>query len=221
MDMTRFILALLACCVCLSVSAEQFTRFSTAKKHLIKTLPSDAKSIYCGCDIKRQGKKLVPDPNACGYVPRNAVTRSGKPNARAVRIEWEHIVPAWEFGHQLQCWQNGGRRNCVKTSAQFRKMEADINNLAPAIGEINADRSNYRFGMITGKANQYGRCQVKVDFKQRVVEPPFYARKRIADAYFYMQKTYGLKISDKQQKLFTVWQNQTLAAQQSNKTLLQ
>ena len=130
-------------------------------------------------------------------------------------------ISAWEFGHQLQCWQNGGRRNCVKTSAQFRKMEADINNLAPAIGEINADRSNYRFGMITGNANQYGRCQVKVDFKQRVVEPPFYARKRIADAYFYMQKTYGLKISDKQQKLFTIWQNQTLAAQQSNKTLLQ
>ncbi|HEA17537.1 MAG TPA: endonuclease I [Pseudoalteromonas prydzensis] len=217
--MPHFILALVFVCLSFNLYAEQFTSFSSAKKHLIKTLPNDAKSIYCGCDIKRQGKKLVPDPNACGYVPRNAITRSGKPNARAVRIEWEHIVPAWEFGHQLQCWQNGGRKNCIKTSAQFRKMEADINNLAPAIGEINADRSNYRFGMITGNASQYGSCQVKVDFKQRVIEPPFYARKRIADAYFYMQKTYGLKISDKQQKLFTAWQNQALAAQQSNTVL--
>ncbi|CAM3849255.1 MULTISPECIES: endonuclease [Pseudoalteromonas] len=217
--MSHFLLALVLACLSFNLYAEQFTRFASAKKYLIKTLPENATSLYCGCDIKRQGKKLVPDPTACGYVPRNAVTRSGKPNARATRIEWEHIVPAWEFGHQLQCWQNGGRKNCIKTSAQFRKMEADINNLAPAIGEINADRSNYRFGMITGDANQYGRCQVKVDFKQRVVEPPFYARKRIADAYFYMQKTYGLKISDKQQKLFNAWQNQALAAQQSNKAL--
>lgn len=217
--MPYFIIALLASLFSFNLNAEQFTRFSTAKRHLIKTLPTDAKSIYCGCDIKRQGKKLVPDPTQCGYVPRNAITRSGKPNARAVRIEWEHIVPAWEFGHQLQCWQDGGRKNCVKTSAQFRKMEADIHNLAPAIGEINADRSNYRFGMIAGDASQYGRCQVKVDFKQRVVEPPLYSRKRIADAYFYMQKTYGLKISSKQQKLFSAWQHQELAKKISNTKL--
>ena len=211
MDMTRFILALLACCVCVSVSAEQFTRFSTAKRHLIKTLPDNAKSIYCGCDIKKEGKKLIPDPSNCGYIPRNTLTRSGKVNVRALRIEWEHIVPAWEFGHQLQCWQDGGRKNCRKVSAKFRQMEADINNLAPAIGEINADRSNYRFGMLNEKATQYGRCEVKVNFKQRVVEPPVYARKRIADTYAYMQKTYGLKISDKQQKLFNAWQKQAFA----------
>lgn len=214
--MPHFIIALVLLCVSNSLYAEQFTSFYSAKKHLINTLPNNATSLYCGCEIKRQGKKLIPDPTACGYVPRNAVTRSGKPNARATRIEWEHIVSAWEFGHQLQCWQDGGRKNCIKVSAQFRKMEADINNLAPAIGEINADRSNYRFGMITGSANQYGRCPVKVDFKQRVIEPPFYARERIASAYFYMQKTYGLKISDKQQKLFTAWQNQALAARNSN-----
>ncbi|WP_282131123.1 endonuclease [Pseudoalteromonas aliena] len=217
--MTRFILALLACFLCASVSGEQFTRFSTAKKHLIKTLPKDAKSIYCGCDIKKQGKKLVPDPTNCGYVPRNTLTRSGKVNVRALRIEWEHIVPAWEFGHQLQCWQNGGRKNCRKVSAKFRQMEADINNLAPAIGEINADRSNYRFGMLNEKATQYGRCEVKVNFKQRVIEPPVDARKRIADTYAYMQKTYGLKISDKQKKLFNAWQQQAFAAQGDTKKL--
>ncbi|XKF02662.1 endonuclease [Pseudoalteromonas mariniglutinosa] len=203
-----------------SLHAEQFSSFYSAKKHLIKTLPAHSKSLYCGCDIKRQGKKLIPDASQCGYVPRNAVTRSGKANARATRIEWEHIVSAWEFGHQLQCWQHGGRKNCRKVSKKFQQMEADINNLAPAIGEINGDRSNYRFGFVATEANQYGRCQVKVDFKRRVIEPPVYARKRIADAYFYMQKTYGLKISDKQKKLFQAWQKQTFAAQNSNTTLL-
>lgn len=219
MDMIRFILALLACCACFSAMGEQFTRFSSAKKHLISTLPENAKSIYCGCDIKKQGKKLVPDPTHCGYVPRNTLTRSGKVNQRALRIEWEHIVPAWEFGHQLQCWQGGGRNNCRKVSAKFRLMEADINNLAPAIGEINADRSNYRFGMLAQNATQYGRCEVKVNFKQRVVEPPVHARKRIADAYAYMQKTYGLKISAKQQKLFNAWQQQAYAANTKSKKL--
>lgn len=213
--MLKFILAFVACCICFSASSEEFTRFSTAKRHLIKTLPENAKSLYCGCDIKKQGKKLTPDPSNCGYIPRNTLTSSGKVNVRALRIEWEHIVPAWEFGHQLQCWQNGGRKNCRKVSAKFRKMEADINNLAPAIGEINADRSNYRFGMLSENATQYGRCQVKVNFKQRVVEPPFYARKRIADTYAYMQKTYGLKISAKQQKLFDAWQKQAFADKSS------
>ena len=65
---------------------------------------------------------------------------------------------------------------------------------------------NYRFGMVANNIKQYGACPVKVDFKQRVVEPPVYARKRIADTYFYMQKTYGLAISNKQQKLFEAWQ---------------
>ena len=215
MDMLKFILAFVACCICFSASSDEFTRFSTAKRHLIKTLPNNAKSLYCGCDIKKQGKKLVPDPTGCGYVPRNTFIRSGKVNQRALRIEWEHIVPAWEFGHQLQCWQDGGRKNCRKVSAKFRKMEADINNLAPAIGEINADRSNYRFGMLSENATQYGRCEVKVNFKQRVVEPPFYARKRIADTYAYMKKTYGLKISNKQQKLFDAWQRQAFANKSS------
>jgi deoxyribonuclease-1 len=115
-------------------------------------------------------------------------------------------VSAWEFGHQLQCWQDGGRKNCRKVSAKFRKMEADTNNLAPAIGEINGDRSNYRFGMLPSTELKHGACPVKVDFKKRTVEPPDFAKKRIADTYFYMHKIYGLKLSKKQQQLFTTWQ---------------
>ena len=191
------------------IYSREFTSFSQAKRYLIKQVNENTKTLYCGCDITRQGKKLVPDVTACGYQPRNELTKKGKINQRAKRIEWEHIVPAWEFGHQLQCWQQGGRKNCRKTSAQFRKMEADINNLAPAIGEINADRSNFRFGLLPQTKMQHGACEVKIDFKQRVIQPPQSSKKQIADAYLYMQKTYGLKISNKQQKLFNVWAGQT------------
>jgi deoxyribonuclease-1 len=186
-------------------TSNEFKSFSSAKKHLSKQVNTDTKTIYCGCSIKKKGKKLVPDADSCGYVPRNEFTKKGKINARAKRIEWEHIVSAWEFGHQLQCWQNGGRKNCKKVSKQFKKMEADINNLAPAVGEINADRSNYHFGMIEGEKRAYGACDVEIDFKQRVIEPPSEVRKKIADTYFYMQLTYGLKISKKQKKLFEIW----------------
>lgn len=188
-------------------TAKEFNSFSSAKKHLISQVTNETKTIYCDCAIKKNGKKLTPITNDCGYKPRLELTRSGKVNVRSKRIEWEHIVPAWEFGHQLQCWQNGGRKNCRKNNKKFKKMEADINNLAPAIGEINGDRSNYRFGMLSNTPKRYGSCDVKIDFKQRVIQPPVKARKRIAEAYFYMQATYGLKISNKQLKLFNAWSN--------------
>ena len=190
----------------LQIQGNEFKSFYQAKKYLNNTLSSDATTLYCGCKIDRQGKKLVPEVNSCGYSPRRPYTHAGKPNSRAHRIEWEHIVSAWEFGHQLRCWQDGGRKNCRKISAQFRKMESDINNLAPAIGEINGDRSNYRFAMLTNTDFKHGDCPVKINFKKRAIEPPDFAKKRIADAYFYMQKTYGLKLSKKQQQLFTIWQ---------------
>ncbi|KZN46914.1 endonuclease [Pseudoalteromonas luteoviolacea] len=188
-----------------AVHAQSFDSFYKAKKYLTRQITPHDTTIYCSCEIKKQGKKLTPDPAGCGYQPRKPVTRNGKPNVRATRIEWEHIVPAWEFGHQLQCWQNGGRKNCRKISAKFRQMEADIHNLAPAIGEINADRSNFRFGLLPHTPYQHGACDVKIDFKQRIIEPPYYARKQIAQAYFYMHKTYGLKLSKRQRRLFSLW----------------
>lgn len=204
-NLINFSLTFLLTTISFNSFAKDFTSFSSAKKYLSKNITENSQTIYCGCSIKKNGKKLVPNPASCGYEPRNEFTKKGKINARAKRIEWEHIVPAWEFGHQLQCWQNGGRKNCRKVSEKFRKMEADINNLAPAIGEINGDRSNFRFGMIDGEPRKYGACDVEIDFKQRVIEPPPEARKRIAEAYFYMQRTYGLKISKKQDRLFRVW----------------
>ncbi|MEJ6474950.1 endonuclease [Pseudoalteromonas piscicida] len=206
--MSRYYCILLLSLFAFTAHAQSFTSFYQAKQYLSKQVSDETRTLYCGCNIKKQEKKLVPDTASCGYTPRLPYTRSGKVNARAHRIEWEHIVSAWEFGHQLQCWQDGGRKHCRKVSEQFRKMEADIHNLAPAIGEVNGDRSNFRFGMLPSTEAKYGACPVKIDFKLRRIEPPHYARKRIAEAYFYMEKTYGLKISAQQRKLFTAWQKQ-------------
>ncbi|MCE9679288.1 endonuclease [Shewanella sp. AS1] len=174
--------------------------FTQAKKvaRLIYTQELSATSFYCGCDIDTSNKNWQPDFNRCGYQVR-------KQQKRANRIEWEHIVPAWEFGHQRQCWQQGGRKNCGKQDSEFTKMESDLHNLVPAIGEVNGDRSNYRFSQWNAKALQYGQCAMTVDFKDRKVEPPSYTRGQIARTYLYMQHTYGLKIASSQLKLFQAW----------------
>ncbi|MBQ0784034.1 MAG: endonuclease [Amphritea sp.] len=171
--------------------------FSKSKRILKELYQTNPVSFYCGCDYRTEGKKLVPQWDSCGYTPRKNANRAG-------RIEWEHVVPAWAFGHQRQCWQNGGRKACKKDPG-FRSMEADLHNLVPAIGEVNGDRSNYSFSQLEGEPRVYGRCDMEVDFKRRKVEPPLERLGYIARTYFYMRDQYGLKISSKQEKLFAVW----------------
>ena len=196
--MTKTLPLLLLLLISITALAEPPQSFSQAKKIATEIYADHQVSFYCGCSYARIENKLTPDLQSCGYIPR-------KEPKRASRIEWEHVVPAWAFGHQLQCWQDGGRKNCRKTSEKFRLMEADLMNLVPAIGEINGNRSNYSFAMLEGEPRVYGACDFEVDFKARKVEPAPEVRGDIARVYWYMRDTYGLKISDKQQKLFEVW----------------
>lgn len=159
-------------------------------------------TLYCGCDwqwLGRSGGRV--DLDSCGYRVRAQATR-------AARLEWEHIVPAHSFGHQRRCWQNGGRQNCKSTDPVFSAMEADLHNLAPAIGEVNADRSNYRYGIVSRTEPQYGACETKVDFKQRVAEPRDEVKGFVARVYFYMHDRYDLSMSDQQQRLLMAWDRQ-------------
>lgn len=80
-------------------------------------------------------------------------------------------MPAWTFGHQRQCWKNGGREHCVDEDPVFRAMEADLFNLYPAVGEVNGDRSNFNCGMAAGVAPQCGQCTTRIDFQQKAAEP--------------------------------------------------
>lgn len=135
---------------------------------------------------------------SCGYKTRT------QQNC-ADRIEWEHIVPAWIFGHLRQCWQNGGRKDCISDDPVFRVMEADLFNLYPSVGEVNGDRSNYQYGMVIGVAPQYGACPTRVDFKGRTAEPRNDVKGLVARTTFYMHDRYGLSMSRQQQQLLMVW----------------
>ncbi|WP_053981976.1 endonuclease [Marinagarivorans algicola] len=195
---TAVISALLASIQLIADTASPPTSFSKAKRLAYTVYQDHPTSFYCQCPISWQNKKGKPDLKACGYKVR-------KQEKRANRIEWEHVVPAWQFGHQLQCWQDGGRKNCKKTNPTFKLMEADMHNLVPAIGEVNGDRSNYRFSDWNGEATQYGQCNMVIDFKQRTVQPPIHSRGMIARTYLYMQKQYDFKLSKQQVQLMEAW----------------
>ncbi len=157
-------------------------------------------TLYCGCQwtwVGQTGGRV--DLASCGYQAR-------KQQSRAERIEWEHIVPAWVFGHQRQCWQQGGRKNCIENDAVFRKMEGDMHNLAPSIGEVNGDRSNLSYSQLPADtAYPYGMCRSRVDFKQRVFEPRDEVKGQVARVYFYMHDRYNLSMSSQQQQLLIAW----------------
>lgn len=158
--------------------------------------------LYCGCKwtwVGKSGGRI--DPDSCGYQTR-------KQQSRAERTEWEHIVPAWTFGNQRQCWQNGGRENCVDTDPVFRAMEANLFNLYPSVGEVNGDRSNFNYGMVSGGAPQYGQCKTRVDFDQRAAEPRDEVKGLVARTTFYIFDRYNLNMSRQQQQLLMAWDKQ-------------
>ncbi|OCH36926.1 endonuclease [Aliivibrio fischeri] len=203
MKLIRLLISIIAIGSAFNVLAAPPSSFSKAKKEAVKIYLDHPTSFYCGCDITwKDKKKGIPDLQSCGYNVR-------KQEKRASRIEWEHIVPAWQFGHQRQCWQDGGRKNCTRKDKQFKLMEADLHNLVPAIGEVNGDRSNFRFSQWNGsKGANYGQCAFKVDFKGRVAEPPAQSRGAIARTYLYMNQEYRFNLSKSQRQLMNAWDKQ-------------
>lgn len=174
----------------------QAKRLSKSEVYFDRTKEGE---LYCDCDwrwVGASGGRV--DHDSCGYEVR-------KQPVRAARTEWEHIVPASTLGSQRQCWQNGGRRNCRSNDPVFAKMEGNMHNLAPVVGEVNADRSNYNMGMATNDDSQYGQCGFKVDFKNRVAEPPDSAKGLVARTYFYMADRYDLRLSSQEERILIAW----------------
>ena len=185
----------------------QITSFSKSKKLLLKVYKDNPVTLYCGCLFK--GKK--PILSSCGYVP-------SKDSKRANRIEWEHVVPAHAFGKSFSEWRDGhpkcvkkngkkfkGRKCAEKMNDEYRRMQADMFNLYPAIGEVNARRSNYSMSIIEGENREFGKCDVEIS--DGIIEPGEEIRGEIARTYLYMDSAYPDRgiISKKNRKLFNAW----------------
>ena len=88
---------------------------------------------------------------------------------------------------------------------EYRRMQADMYNLYPAIGEVNGRRSNYSMVIIKGEKRDFGQCDVEI--KSRKVEPKESIKGEFARTYMYMDSVYPCRgiISKKNRKLFDGW----------------
>ena len=189
---------------------EKILRFEEAKENLSIIHKDHLKTLYCGCSYT--GK--IIDLKSCGYkVHKNL--------KRALRLEWEHVVPAEAFGKAFVEWREGDpkcvykkvkykERRCAKKNPIYAKMEADMYNLFPEVGELNGLRSNYsvaEIGMknLTKKGITFGDC--KAIIQDRKFEPMDASKGTVARTYMYMDLTYPGRgiISDKNRPLYLAW----------------
>ena len=170
--------------------------FDQAKDMVRDVHKNNRVEIYCGCEF-----------DARSAIGSDCPIQTTSYENRAGRIEWEHVVPASDFGRARPCWKEGGRGHCEDQDPQFRMMHADPHNLWPAVGSLNAVRSNHRFGMVPrASTNQFGPCGFKIE--ERVVEPPDAAKGKVARSYLYMRDTYGHPIGSTQLRIFEAWDRQ-------------
>lgn len=186
--------------------------FQSTKKILLRQVYFDhPQTLYCGFTFDRRTKEVdLPS----GF-------RAPAHQERANRIEWEHVVPAEHFGQAFPEWRDGsgrcinekghfykGRRCADRLSREYRLMQSDMYNLFPAVGAVNAMRSNYPYRMLDGVPSTFGVCEMKVT--DRWAEPPERARGRISRAMLYMDAVYHKRyhLSDRQRRLAESWNAQ-------------
>ncbi|MBS2016098.1 MAG: endonuclease [Deltaproteobacteria bacterium] len=197
--------------------------FDEAKKALTRIYESAPHRIdlYCGCAfLPDPGHGLRVDLAACGYVP-------ARDRSRAERIEWEHAVPASAFGHTFVEWREGaarcvdkrGRpfrgRKCARiASAEFARIEADLHNLFPVVGEVNGLRGDLPMGLPLPDASDrhgargtfhFGACTSAIE--AGVFMPRREVRGDLARAYKYMDRAYPERrlVDDAHRALFDAW----------------
>ena len=220
--------------------------FDEAKKELGKIYVAAGQHIdlYCGCSFAVEPHRgMRVDLAACGYV-------AARDPARAERIEWEHAVPAAAFGHTFSEWREGhpkcvdskgkkyhGRKCARVASAEFARIEADLHNLFPVVGEVNGLRGDLPMGVLDppeqthvggGGTFRFGGCQSAIE--RGVFMPRREVRGELARAYKYMNKSYPERklIDDAHRAVFDAWdssdppdawereRNQRIAARQGN-----
>lgn len=179
--------------------------YSKAKKLLYSDIYDNLYNETLYCRATFEGKEIT-DLN--GFY-------SDKYKNREYRLETEHVVPASSFGTNFPSWKNGhpdcvtkngdkykGRRCASKVSPTYRYMQADLYNLYPSIGSVNALRSNYKYGFVEGEP--LGNCPMVIN--NRTALPPEYSRGIVARISLYFYEAYpNYKLSKEQLTLFNSW----------------
>ncbi len=173
----------------------QMISFELSKKELKKIYWQNGqnKTLHCGCLFDRI-QQLAPQVCAHGTKGQTPVTE------RKI-LDWVHAVPVTTFAKPLKCWDEalcqGGRlegengsRCCNVLSQKFKKREADMHNLFPAIAPD--DKEEIEPSLLFGGVEEYKYCS---EPNKPVLNPRPGALGDIARAYFYMSRLYKFAIA--------------------------
>ncbi len=167
-------------------------------------------TLYCGASFNAEKTICLPE----GFT-------ASRFESRVNRVEWEHVVPAENFGRTFTEWRTGdpdcydikgnsfkGRKCAEKANKEYRYMQSDMYNLYPAIGAVNAARLNYNFTQFQEDTpSSFGSCLMKI--QDRKVEPPPRARGVIGRTYLYFEDSYPrYRMSKSQRQLMEAWDKQ-------------
>lgn len=182
------------------------------------------KTLYCDAnfsvhkDIELPHGFLLPDLKKVNFKVYDITKEELALKAR--RMEWEHIVPAQNFGKTFPEWYQGspkcvskkgkrfkGRSCAEQQNEEFRYMFTDMYNLYPSIGAVNYLRANFNFTQFGKKENvpsSFGGCNLKIS--RNLVEPRDEIKGLIARTYLYMEKTYPrFSVSAKMRPIIETW----------------
>ena len=161
------------------------------------------RTFHCGCVFDRIQQVA---PQACAH----GVKGGDRVRDRKI-LGWVHAVPVAVFAKPLKCWNealckrgrasgDSGARCCNVLSQKFKKREADMHNLFPAIEQsaTEAMGSSPAFGGL----EEYRFCSVE---SKPGVNPRPGARGDIARAYFYMARQYEFAIAEDLEDRLRKW----------------
>jgi len=199
--------------------------FYAVKQEMLGKIYYDhQRTLYCNAEFN--GRKQIKKPKGFRLPNiRNVdfkvydISEEELQN-KATRMEWEHIVPAENFGRTFTEWSKGhancvsnkgkrfkGRSCAVQESEEFRYMYTDMYNLYPSIGAVNYLRANFNFTQFNPNdniKNLFGSCKLKIYHNK--VEPADAVKGFIARTYFYMERTYSrYKIGEPMRGILRNW----------------
>ena len=198
--------------------------FYTIKKEMLDKIYYDRRrTLYCDAHFTRHKQLELPQ----GFVLPDLQNADFKIfdatpellQMKANRLEWEHIVPAQNFGKMFPEWYDGkeacvskkgkkfkGRACAEQESEEFRYMYTDMYNLYPVIGAVNHLRAHFNFTQFTKPITPtFGVCGGMVISKNKV-EPRDAIKGFIARTYLYMQTVYPrYRISDNMAAILNAW----------------
>jgi deoxyribonuclease I len=171
----------------------------------------DQVTLYCGCEYTARNNQSGGDVDltTCSYDETGMTYQS-----RAETLEWEHVVPASLMpARQFACWNDEsyavanqcsepGRSCCERADLDAQKMIFDLHNLAPSVGQVNAQRSNDRYGLVTGETLP---LVCDVEFAPGITEPSDGVRGEVARTWLYMHSQHGLELEPGELAMYLRW----------------